>query len=74
MTGADLNQLRHDYALGSTRNLARRIGCHPSTINRNVLRAHVTPYVMACIDATNTARAFWDGVKTGRCEAAVGRY
>jgi len=36
MTGPDLHALRRDYVLGNTRKLARLLGCHPSTINRNV--------------------------------------
>jgi hypothetical protein len=71
MTIPDLITLRRDYALGSTVRLAERIGCHPSTINRNIQRGHVTPYVRACIDNTPTAAAFLRGYEWGRDEACL---
>ena len=66
MTGPDLHALRRDYVLGNTRKLARLLGCHPSTINRNVLREQVTDYILTCIDDTPTAAAFVRGMQWGR--------
>jgi hypothetical protein len=70
MTPTDLITLRRDYALGSTVRLAERIGCHASTIYRNIRKGRVTPYVRDCIEASTTASAFLRGVRKGRIDYA----
>jgi hypothetical protein len=69
MTIPDLITLRRDYALGSTVRLAEHIGCHASTIYRNIQRGRVTAYVRDCINDTPTARGFLDGYERGLDEA-----
>ena len=64
MTGATLRKLRAWYAMDSAVRLAKRLGCHASTLYRSEKRERVTPYVLACIDTTPTARAFVTGIET----------
>lgn len=73
MTGAELRELRHGYAMGSARKLARRLHCHPSTIYRNEKRPRVTPFMAIHVEACNTARAFVSGMEAGRYDARYGR-
>jgi IS30 family transposase len=65
MTGTQLRNLRRWYAMDSAAKLAKRLGCHPSTIYRNERRPHVTTYVEDCIDTTETACAFLRGMTQG---------
>jgi len=62
MTGAQLRALVHGYALGSPERLAKRIGCHRSTITRGTHRETVTGYVAGLIDNNETASAFLRGM------------
>lgn len=63
MTGATLRRLVYGYALGSPERLAKRIGCHRSTITRGTHRATVTGYVTGLIDRNQTASAFLRGMR-----------
>jgi hypothetical protein len=69
VTGAELQQLRHDFAGGSAPRLAARLLVHPSTVRRNCRREHVTPYVRRRVAESPLALRFLAGMRRGEEEA-----
>ena len=66
MSSAELRWIVYGYCNGSARKLAKRIGCHPSTVWRNMRRAQwVTPWLQARIESTPLATAFIRGLRKG---------
>ena len=65
MTGSDLRRLRYGLCMDSAPRLARRLGCHETTIRRNEKRPHVTNYVDLLVETHDIARAFLSGLNFG---------
>jgi len=66
MSAAELRLLVYGYCNGSATKLAKRLGCHPSTVWRNMRRAQwVTPWLRDKIESTPLATAFLRGLRMG---------
>lgn len=66
MTSRELRQLRMSYAGGSARKLAKRLGCHPSTIWRNERRRFmVTQWLFQRFIQRPDALGHWLGLING---------
>ncbi len=68
MTGTELRSIRDGMQRRSSRKLAKRLGIHRSTVDRNLRRDTVTGYVRGAVARDRLAMAFLRGVRQGRSE------